>query len=98
VISMLASGTQDRGFKTRPKPSDYSGVKFLSMPSLGRDVKQCGTLKNLCDYVEVEYKAVFCRPFSRPSFPPSLTERLHTRAARGSAEGCMGAPGVDGEN
>jgi hypothetical protein len=34
----------------------------------------CGTLKNTCDYVEVESKAEFCRPFSRPSFPPSLTE------------------------
>jgi hypothetical protein len=25
----------------------------------------------------------------RPSFPPSLTERLHTRAARGPAQGSM---------
>jgi hypothetical protein len=38
--------------------------------------------------IRTEYfKAEFCRPFSRPSFPPSLTERLHTRAARGPAEG-----------
>jgi hypothetical protein len=27
VVSMLASGTQDRGVRTRPKPSDFSGEK-----------------------------------------------------------------------
>jgi hypothetical protein len=34
----------------------------------------CGMLKNSCDYVKVESKAKFCRPISRPSFPPSRTE------------------------
>jgi hypothetical protein len=32
VVSMLASGTQDRG-------SDFSGEKTLSMPSFGKEVK-----------------------------------------------------------
>jgi hypothetical protein len=37
VVSMLASGTQDRGFE--PGPSDFSGKKFHSMPSFGVEVK-----------------------------------------------------------
>ena len=37
VVSMLASGTQ---VQTRPKPLDFSGVKILSMPSSGEEVKE----------------------------------------------------------
>jgi hypothetical protein len=58
VVSMLASGTRSRRI--------FSGVKILSMPSFGREVKLsqiCGTLKNPCDYMEVGSKAKFCRPF-----------------------------------
>jgi hypothetical protein len=36
VVSMLASGTQVRGFKPG---RIFSGVKILSMPSFGREVK-----------------------------------------------------------
>ena len=55
VVSVLTSGTQDRGFKpsqsrqifwyprsrvqTRPKPSDFSGEKILSAPSFGGEVQ-----------------------------------------------------------
>jgi hypothetical protein len=39
VVSMLASGTQVRGFKPWPKPSDFSGEKILSMSSFGGEVK-----------------------------------------------------------
>jgi hypothetical protein len=40
VVSMLASGTQHRGFVPgRRKPSDFSGEKILSKPSFGREVK-----------------------------------------------------------
>jgi hypothetical protein len=35
VVSMLACGTQDRGFAV----GFFSGEKFLSMPSFGREVK-----------------------------------------------------------
>jgi hypothetical protein len=39
VVSMPASGTQDRVFEPRPKPSDFSGEKIHSMPSFGGEVK-----------------------------------------------------------
>jgi hypothetical protein len=38
VVSILPSGTQDR-VRSRPKPSDFSGEKFLSMSSFGRELK-----------------------------------------------------------
>ena len=38
--SLLAFRTQVRGFKPRPKPSDFSGrKKILSTPSFGRELK-----------------------------------------------------------
>jgi hypothetical protein len=37
VVSMLASGTQVRGFE--PGPSDFSGEKIHNMPSFGVEVK-----------------------------------------------------------
>jgi hypothetical protein len=57
---MLASGTQVRGVQTRPKPLDFSGEKFLSMPSFGGESKAvcpisqfCGMLKKPTITVEV---------------------------------------------
>ena len=38
-VSVLASGTRVRGFKTWPKPSDFSGEKILSTPSFRGEVK-----------------------------------------------------------
>jgi hypothetical protein len=39
VVNMLASGTTNSRVQTRPKPSDLSGEKILSMPSFGGEVK-----------------------------------------------------------
>jgi hypothetical protein len=39
VVSMLASGTQDRGFTPGQSRWIFSGEKILSMPSFGREVK-----------------------------------------------------------
>jgi hypothetical protein len=39
VVSMLASGTQDRGFAPGQSRQIFSGEKILSMPSFGREVK-----------------------------------------------------------
>jgi hypothetical protein len=47
VVSMLASGTQDRGFRSRPKPSDFSGETFLSMSSFGREVEPFARVADL---------------------------------------------------
>jgi hypothetical protein len=50
VVSMLAFGTQVRGFKPGRSRRIFSGVKILSMPSFGREVRPvsqiCGTKKN----------------------------------------------------
>jgi hypothetical protein len=109
VVSMLASGTQVRGFK----PSDFFGRKnskhaFLRKGSkaVGPVTQICGTLKNPYDYMEVELEGKIQSAISRPSLPPSLTEgSVRARAVRGSpmrgphARGSsMGAPGVDGGN
>jgi rRNA processing protein Gar1 len=57
---MLPSGTPVRGFKTRPKPSDFFERKisnaFLRKGSkaVGPVSQIFGTLKNPYDYVEVE--------------------------------------------
>jgi hypothetical protein len=39
VVSMLASGTQDRGFAPDRSRRIFSGEKILSMPSFGGEVK-----------------------------------------------------------
>jgi hypothetical protein len=39
VVSMLASGTQDRGFAPGRSRRIFSGEKILRMPSFGREVK-----------------------------------------------------------
>ena len=40
VISILASGTQVRGFKPSRSRWIFTGVKILSMPSSGGEVKE----------------------------------------------------------
>jgi hypothetical protein len=40
VVSMLAPGTQVRGFKPPAKLSDFSGKKILSMPFFGGEVSR----------------------------------------------------------
>jgi hypothetical protein len=40
AVSMLPSGTQDRGFEPGRSRRIFSGVKILSMASFGREVKQ----------------------------------------------------------
>jgi hypothetical protein len=87
VVSMLASGTQDRGFAPDRSRRIFSGVKILSMGSkaVGRVSQICGTLKNPCDYVEVESKAEFCASFANREAPHSSgsgpCRGLHARAA-----------------
>jgi hypothetical protein len=64
VVSMLASGTQDRGFKADRSRRIFSGVKNpkLWVP--------CRRFAARYDYVEVES----IRPFLARSFPSSLIE------------------------
>jgi hypothetical protein len=40
VVSMLASGTQDRGFKPGRSRLIFTGIKILSTPSSGGEVKE----------------------------------------------------------
>ena len=40
VVSMLASGTQVRGFRPGRSRWIFTGVKILSMPSSGGEVKE----------------------------------------------------------
>jgi hypothetical protein len=93
VVSMLASGTQDRGFKHGRSRRIFSGVKILSMPSFGREVKQFVPCRRfvarkgtLLDYVEVKSLRPNYSDVSRSKFPPSLTEGLQR------SSGCAGAP------
>jgi hypothetical protein len=69
VVSMLASGTQDSGFRTRPKPSDFSGEKIHSMPSFGGEVKPSAPCRRFAAckktpaiYVEVGIAGKIYRP------------------------------------
>jgi hypothetical protein len=39
VVSMLASGTQDRGFAPGRSSRIFSGEKIFTMPSFGREVR-----------------------------------------------------------
>jgi hypothetical protein len=93
VVSMLTSGTRDRGFKLGRSRRIFSGVKFLSIPSFGREVKQfvpcrkfAARKRTLLDYVEFESLGPNNSDVSRSKFPPSLTEGLQ-RSSR-----CAGAP------
>jgi hypothetical protein len=81
---LVASGTQDRGFKPgRSRRIFFSGVKILSKPSFGREVKQFVTCRrfaarkrSLVDYVEVESLRPNYSDVSSSKFPASLTEGL----------------------
>jgi hypothetical protein len=80
VVSMLASGTQDRGFKPGRSGRIFSGVKILSMPSFGREVKLwvpyrrfAARKRTLLDYVEVGSLRPNYSDISGSKFPPSLT-------------------------
>jgi hypothetical protein len=47
VVSMLASGTQDRGFAPSRSSRIFSAEKFLSMPSFVREVKPFAPCRRL---------------------------------------------------
>jgi hypothetical protein len=95
--------------QTWPKPSDFFGGKnpqhaFLRKGSkvVGPVSQICGTLKNPCDYMEVESQGEILSAISRLSFPPSLTEgsALEQFVALQRATMLIGTawvpPGVDG--
>jgi hypothetical protein len=93
LVSMLASGTQDRGFKPGRSRRIFLGVKILSMPSFGREVKRfvpcrrfAARKRTLLDYAEVEILRPNYSDVSRSKFPPSLTEGLQRSSM------CAGAP------
>jgi hypothetical protein len=93
VVSMLASGTQVCGFKPGRSRRIFSGVKILSMPSFGREVKPfvlcrrfAARKRTLFDYVEFGSQAKLVDHFSLEV--SSFSNRgLRDRAARGSIEG-----------
>jgi hypothetical protein len=79
VVSMLASSTQVRGIQTRPKPSDFSGEKILSMPSLGGEVKPsvpcrryAARKRSLNGVEKASFRQNYRTPFS-PIVPPFAT-------------------------
>jgi hypothetical protein len=90
VVSMLASGTQDRGFKPGQSSQIFSDVRILSMPSFGREVKQfvpcrrfTAQKRTLLDYVKVGSLRPNYSDISRSKFPPSLTEGSSDRVGLG---------------
>ena len=48
VVSMLASGAHVCGFKPGRSRWIFTGVKILSMPSSGREVKKICPMSQLC--------------------------------------------------
>jgi hypothetical protein len=74
VVSMLASGT-------RPKPSDFSGEKILSMSSFGREVKpfapcrRFAACKRSLNGVKMRHFGKITGRFS-PTVPPFATRRV----------------------
>jgi hypothetical protein len=87
---MLASGTQDHGFRPGRSHRIFSGVKILSMPAFGREVKQfvprrrfAARKRTLLDYVEVESLRPNYSDVSCSKFPPSLTEGSSDRVGSG---------------
>jgi len=66
VISVLASGTQDRGFKPGQSRQIFWAKKSLArLPSEGKS-QICGTLKTPGNYVEVEFFRRNLSAISRP--------------------------------
>jgi hypothetical protein len=84
VVSMLASGTQVRGFKPGWSRRIFQATKILSMPSFGGEVKPsvlCCSFVACKRSVHLPWKSHMYtklnRPFPRPFFPSSLTEVSH---------------------
>jgi hypothetical protein len=89
VVSMLPSGTQDRGFRPGGSRRIFSVVKILSMHSFGREVKQfvpcrrsAARKRTLLDYVEVGSLRPNYSVISPSKFPP-LTEGSSDRVGSG---------------
>jgi hypothetical protein len=83
VVSMLASGTRVRGFKPdRNRKNPQHAFLWKGNKSVGPVSQICGRLKNTCDYVEVESRAKFCRPFiARAFLLPGSAEGHYARGA-----------------
>jgi hypothetical protein len=56
VVSMLASGTQVRGFKRGRSRRIFSGEKILSMPSFGGEVRKSVSHVAALRHVKEPYK------------------------------------------
>jgi hypothetical protein len=83
-VSMLASGTQDRGFKPGRSRRVFSGVIILSMHSFGREVKQFVPCRRFAARdVEVESLRPNYSDISCSKFPPSLTAGSSDRVGSG---------------
>jgi hypothetical protein len=103
VVSMLASGTQDRGFKPDQSRRIFSGIKIPSMPSFGREVKQfvpcrrfTARSRTLREYVEVDflqlnYSILECFTVE----VPSSANRGCQWSSRYTGCPCRGAPTLD---
>jgi hypothetical protein len=84
VVSMLASGTQDRGFEPgRSRRIFRAGEKIHSMPSFGGEIKPSAPCRRFAAckttpaiYVEVGIASKIDRAFLT-QFRPSLTEVSH---------------------
>jgi hypothetical protein len=83
-VSMLASGTQVRGFKPGWSRRIFRETKILSMPSFGGEVMPsvpCRSFAACKRSVHLPWKshlyAKLNRPFPCPYFPPSLAEVSH---------------------
>jgi hypothetical protein len=81
VVSMLAPGTQVRGFKTPAKLSDFSGKK---MPSFGGEVKSlvpCRRFVACKRYLIGVKRGSFWQNYRTP-FSPTVPPFAATRRAR----------------
>jgi hypothetical protein len=96
LVSMLASGTQDRGFAPGRSLSNFSGKKILSMPSFRREIKLFApchrfvACKRSLNGVKRRHFGKITGPFL-PTVPP-----FATRSAR--VDGDMEASGTESGN
>jgi hypothetical protein len=78
VVSMLASGTQDRGFAPSRSRRIFRTKKILSMSSFGREVepfsscRRFATCKRFLNGFKMRYFSKITGPFS-PTVPPFAT-------------------------
>jgi hypothetical protein len=78
VVSMMASGTQDRGFASGRNRRIFQAKKILSMTSFGREVKpfapscRSAACKRSLNGVKRRHFGKITGPFS-PTFPPFAT-------------------------